>query len=270
MDQNPPTAAELGVTEIEYERIMRGLQQRVRTIEADPGPVFAAPPGEAWRPRRRMRWWKPWAALGAFVVLVSLGASTKGPDPAYAFQRHDGDVPVRYSSCRTIPVEIYPAGGPPDAERLVREAVGRIRSATGLDLVVTGVFGGHAPNWNFKTDALLPDDPVSVSWQDGTSLERMTDDTAGLGGSPAVTAPGGGRRLTSGAIALSREYYAELARDGDHDEALAVLLHEFGHVVGLTHVDSDRELMFHDNIGQTTFGPGDLEGLRLAGEGPCI
>ena len=42
------------------------------------------------------------------------------------------------------------------------------------------------------------------------------------------------------------------------------------HVLGLDHVDSSSELMFHDNVGRTTLGLGDLEGLRLLGRGPCL
>ena len=48
-----------------------------------------------------------------------------------------------------------------------------------------------------------------------------------------------------------------------------MLLHEFGHVIGLDHVDSPRELMHEGNNDLTSFGPGDLEGLRLLGKGPC-
>ena len=73
----------------------------------------------------------------------------------------------------------------------------------------------------------------------------------------------------AGTIALSRDYYAELTESGDGAEQLAVLLHELGHVLGLDHVESPGELMYSDNIGRTTFGPGDLEGLRALGQGPC-
>lgn len=49
-----------------------------------------------------------------------------------------------------------------------------------------------------------------------------------------------------------------------------MLLHEFGHVFGLAHVDSPGELMYRRNVGRTTFGPGDREGLRRLGRGPCV
>ncbi len=181
-----------------------------------------------------------------------------------------GDQPVAYSSCRPVQVAVYPAGGPSDAEALVREAVGVLRSATGLDIVVTGAFGGHAPNWNFEAAPITPTDPISVSWQDASTIPDMTDNVAGRGGSHSFTTPTGTRVRVAGTIALSRGTYAELEQRGDHDEALAILLHEFGHVLGLAHVDSPGELMYEDNIGRTTFGPGDLEGLRLLGRGPCV
>ena len=97
----------------------------------------------------------------------------------------------------------------------------------------------------------------------------MTEDVAGLGGSPSIATPAGGQRFVAGAIALSHLYYQQWDEQGWHEEELAVLLHEFGHVFGLAHVHSDRELMNEDNVGLTHFGPGDLEGLRLLGQGPC-
>jgi hypothetical protein len=264
MDQpSPPTAAELGISDAAYERILRDMRQHSRGDEPPAGPARQ-------RPSRRL----PLAVLGliaAVALLTQLGAADHGDrEPTYAFLETVEGQPVTYSSCRLIQVAAYPAGGPPNAEQLVREAVARMRTATGLDIVVTGVFGGHAPNWNFEAAPIHPDDPISVSWQDGDAIAELTDHTAGLGGSRVITGPNGSKRLVAGTIALSRDYYTLLTERGDHGEALAVLLHEFGHVFGLDHVDSPRELMYDDNSDLTSFGPGDLEGLRLLGQGPCI
>ena len=147
----------------------------------------------------------------------------------------------------------------------MREAVDIMRSATGLDVVVTGSFGGRAPNWNFQAAPVTLVDPISISWQDGTSISALTDHTAGLGGSAVV-----GRQRIGGTIALSRQYYAELTARGDHGEALAVLLHEFGHVFGLDHVDSPRELDVRQEQRPHDPGQGDLEGLQRVGHGPCV
>jgi Zn-dependent protease with chaperone function len=265
-----PSAAELGVSEAEYERILRDLGRHGVGVP-HPAPLALAPPapatGLSWSSKA---WIVVVAALAAVIVLLPRLGSDEPPVPEYAFLQSVGDQPVGYSSCRPIQVAVYPAGGPPDAEKLVREAVARVRGVTGLDIVVIGAFGGHAPNWNFEAAPIGPNDPVSVSWQDGSAIAAMTDDTAGLGGSPVISSPSGTKYRVAGTIALSRDYYRVLTQQGDHAEALAVLLHEFGHVLGLDHVDSPHELMYDENNGRDDFGPGDLEGLRRLGRAPCI
>lgn len=261
MDQpSLPTAAELGISDVEYERILRDMQRRRRGDEPP-----AAPASRQRRSRRL-----PLAVLG-LIAAVALRSQLRGTDSdSYAFMETVEGQPVTYTSCRLIQVAVYPTGGPPNAEQLVREAVARMRTATGLDIIVTGAYGGHAPNWNFEAAPVHPDDPIVVSWQDGEAIAALTDHTAGLGGSRVITGPSGTQHLVAGTIALSRDYYTLLTERGDHVEALAVLLHEFGHVFGLDHVDSPRELMHHDNSDLTTFGPGDREGLRVLGQGPCV
>jgi hypothetical protein len=262
MDQpSPPTAEELGISGLEYTRILRDMRRRGQ----GDGPVPAAL--QQGRPPRRLRL-AAFAVIAIVVLLVRMGATDGGP--SYAFLETVDGHPVTYSSCRPIQVAVYPAGGPTDAADLVREAVAKIRSATGLDIVVAGEFGGYAPNWNFAAGPVHPDDPISVSWQDGDAIAELTDHIAGLGGSRVMTGPNGSKRLVAGTIALSRDYYRLLSERRDHAEALAVLLHEFGHVFGLAHVDARRELMNKSNIHVTSFGPGDLQGLRLLGRGPCI
>lgn len=267
-----PTADELGISDVEYERILRGLERRDAAGEpAGSGPggtTSEAPP----HPRR-----PAWASLlllcASALLLVLLRQGGGGSDePAHAFLHEVNGTPITYSSCKQIPVEVYPAGGPPNAEALVREAVAIVRRASGLDIVVTGAFGGHATNWNFQdSDAIRADDPVSVSWQDGSAIERLSGEVLGLGGSSVFTRRSTGQqRLAAGAIALSREDYALWTRTGNEAEQLGVLLHEFGHVLGLDHVDSRGELMYPEAIGRSTFGPGDLEGLRALGQGPCL
>lgn len=264
MEQTPPTADELGISDVEYERIMRGLRHRGQSEGTDEQPATRI------ATRRRPKWFAPVVVLLLVVFGFMFRSHPAEGKPAYAFLHSVNGIPTAQSSCRPVPVAIYPAGGPPDAEQLVREAVAKLRSATGLDIVVTGVFGGHAPNWNFERAPLLPDDPISVSWQDGRAIADLTDEVAGMGGSRVVTSPMGTPYLISGTIALSREFFAGLAAKGDHDKALGVLLHEFGHVLGLDHVESRRELMYPSATGRGSFGPGDLQGLRLLGQGPCI
>ena len=256
-----PTADQLGVSEVEYERILRGLGRQA--------PAVVEPlPAATTRVRRRTAVWLVGVLVAAASALVGHHATSGKPE--YAFLTVQNGKPVTYTSCKPVRVAVYPANGPSDATALVREAVDTMRSATGLDLVVTGAFGGYAPNWNFAAAPVGPDDPISVSWQDGTAIPDMTADVAGRGGSRVMDGPGGTKYLVAGTIALSPSYYEQLEKRGDHAEEVAVLLHEFGHVLGLAHVNSTDELMYHDNVGRTTYGKGDLEGLRRVGQGPCV
>jgi hypothetical protein len=270
-----PTAADLGISEVEYERIVRDVQQRYSAPDFVPASWGREVQRETQRGTQRSRVSRRYVVgvlaliLVALVLLRDAGAPGSGGEPAFAYLAMNGDQPVTYSSCQVIQVAVYPAGGPPDAEQLVRDAVTRMRAVTGLDIVVVGAFGGHAPNWNFEAAPVTPSDPVVVSWQDADAIADLTDDVAGLGGSYQLSTAGG-PRWVAGTIALSRDYYAELSESGDRAEALAVLLHEFGHVLGLDHVDAPGELMYDHNIGRTDFGPGDLEGLRRLGRGPCV
>lgn len=274
-DQQRPSAAELGVSEAVYERILRDLGH-------DPAPAAAGGAGGAGgsgpvRPSRRAT--VPVVGLVLLLLLCVALLSwpradgtlpvSSGPG-SHAFLREQDGAPVTYTSCRPIDVAVYPAGGPSDAEALVREAVATVRSATGLDLVVIGAFGGAAPNWDFGAAPVGRDDPISISWQDGDAIAELTDHVAGLGGSRVLTNPDGSERLVAGTIALSRDYYTLLEEQGRDAEARAVLLHELGHVLGLAHVEDPGELMYSDNIGRTAYGPGDLAGLRVLGKGRCF
>lgn len=279
-----PSAEELGVSEIEYERIVRGLRDRGLggervafaaemtrvSVPETPAGLFDAPAADAPRRRRRSIGW-PAAVAGALALgVVGWRGISHHADPAYAFLNTADGRPVTYSSCKPVQVAVYPANGPADAIKVIQDAIDTMRSATGLNIVLVGAFGGHAPNWNFGSAPIRPDDPVAISWQDGRAIAELTDDIAGLGGSFIISGRNGTQHLASGTIALSRDEYARLAAKGDHAEEVAIVLHEFGHVFGLAHVDSSGELMNKHNLGRTTLGPGDLEGLRLAGHGPCV
>jgi hypothetical protein len=271
-ESSPPTADELGISEAEYERILRGLDVRRSEGHAPLAPGVSGPSGS--EPARARVGWKPLllAMVVPFtLVMIQLAPSADGePEPEHAFLHMAGDQPVAYTSCRPIQVAVYPGGGPPGAVDLVRDAVARAASASGLDLVVIGPFGGSAPNWNFEAAPVHHDDPISVSWQDGDAIAEITDHVAGLGGSRIVDYPDGRRRLIAGTIALSIDTYRSLEAYGDREQQLAILLHELGHVLGLAHVDNPDELMHEDNLGKTGYGPGDLEGLRRLGQGPCF
>jgi hypothetical protein len=83
----------------------------------------------------------------------------------------------------------------------------------------------------------------------------VSDRTRYIGGSVYLDAP---------------QIQQALERRGGRDVARAIVMHELAHLVGLHHVDNDRQLMapkLHRGI--TDFGRGDRAGLRQLGSGGC-
>ena len=113
---------------------------------------------------------------------------------------------------------------------------------------------------------------VLVAWTDEATVPELAGRVAGIGG--PVMAPysrEGEMHFVSGLVYLDGFSIAQLAIFPDgRVEARAIIMHELAHLAGLNHVGDNRELMYADNTGQTAFGPGDLEGLRRLGSGPCF
>lgn len=93
-----------------------------------------------------------------------------------------------------------------------------------------------------------------------------------MGGSSSSKHTSSGQRVyTTGIVALDTPQLVELMAGPDgRAQARAIVTHELAHVVGLGHVDDQQELMHAENVGQTTFRPGDREGLAALGAGRCF
>jgi hypothetical protein len=80
------------------------------------------------------------------------------------------------------------------------------------------------------------------------------------------------KHWVSGAVYLDGPSFDQLLqRQGDGWwRGQAIMMHELAHLVGLTHVTDTSELMAERDSRQLAFGPGDLEGLRHLGGGPCF
>jgi predicted Zn-dependent protease len=68
-----------------------------------------------------------------------------------------------------------------------------------------------------------------------------------------------------------RDRFPDILTEPDGREiAQAIVLHEFGHLVGLDHVADETQLMNPETVvGITDFAAGDLAGLSRLGRGPC-
>jgi hypothetical protein len=192
---------------------------------------------------------------------------------AFSEVQHDGVTPVAYDPCRPIHYVVRTQGEPPGGEALVATAVQRVSTATGLRFVDDGTTT-EAPDPDRA--AYQPDRygkrwaPVLVAWSDAAETPQLAGDVAGLGGSASVTRRGLAVYVT-GAVTLDRDEITRLLTTPNGTAvALGVVSHEFGHLVGLDHVDDPSQLMYPStNVAVTTFAAGDLEGLKDLGEGRC-
>lgn len=213
--------------------------------------------------------------------LLGIGGRPLGHPPTvpdrgtFAFLAHQPsgpDDPVAYDPCREIRVQLNPAGGPDDALALTRTAIARIRRATGLHLLYDGTTD-RRPQWNtpYLPSPLHQDEPVLVSFATPREVPALAGRVAGIGGSVPLSDGTADERYVTGGVTLDSGAFRRLARRPDgRRETQAIVLHEFGHLVGLAHVDDPKELMYHRNVGLTHFGPGDLAGLARLGAGRCF
>ncbi len=181
--------------------------------------------------------------------------------------------PVTYEPCRTLQVEINPRGEVPGGSQLVLESMARVSELSGIELVYAGPSEARPDQWaeGLSGGTLRNPPPAVVTWSDEEETPGLAGDVVGLGGSVAVRGADQTRqRYITGSVTLDGPDLDEIARgDGGEAQVRAVILHEFGHLLGLGHVPDPEELMSESNQGQVDFGPGDREGLARLGQGDC-
>ncbi|WP_369257418.1 matrixin family metalloprotease [Geodermatophilus amargosae] len=190
---------------------------------------------------------------------------------AFVDTQPDG-TPVAYDPCRPVHWVMRPDGAPPGATALVAEALSRLSVASGLRFVFDGTTD---ESWSQDRAAFQPDRygdrwaPVLVTWATADEVPDLEGTVAGLGGSQAAAAAGSWVYVT-GTVTIDAAWADGPARSVEgRAEVRGVLMHEFGHVLGLDHVEDPAELMHPEYRGQEGLGPGDLAGLAELGRGVC-
>jgi hypothetical protein len=194
---------------------------------------------------------------------------------AFSTRQPDGDDPVAYDPCRPIGYVVNDRTAPQGAATLLQEAIADVSRSTGLVFEYEGLTDeqpveGRSP---FQKDRYGDRwAPVLVAWTDDTELDRLADRIIGIGGSAAVTGVGTeDLAYVSGIVALDGPEMARLLHAEGWSSGRDVVEHELGHLVGLDHVSSTRELMHSESqLGVTGFQAGDKVGLRRLGAGRCF
>jgi len=210
-----------------------------------------------------------WPGSGKRVLPAVTGPAGTGGF-AFAVEHGDGS-PVTYDPCRPLHYAIDLRGAPAGARRLVHRAVVRVQAATGLQFVYDGTTTERPIDHRglvHPTDDDWP--PVTIAWATEDEEPRLAGRIVGIGGSTRVGSDADLRYVT-GRIVLERATFHELLRTPQGAEkATAIVLHELGHVVGLSHIPDPAQLMYAETApGVTDFAPGDLRGLALLGAGRC-
>lgn len=244
------------------------ISARVADIVMGPPITPAAPSGPS----------SAWPPVPADAQPTPLGQppAARSSSTAYRFMTTTpSGAPVTFDPCRPIRLVVNTSQAPRGADELVREATAALSHATGLVFMIEGQTTEPPTSRRPAVDRARYGNrwsPVLLAWTDETAVPELAGRIAGLGGPRmAPYSRESEMHFVSGVVYLDGDSFAELSqrRDG-RAQARAIIMHELAHLVGLTHVDDSRELMFSDNTGQTTFGPGDLEGLRRLGGGPCF
>jgi hypothetical protein len=194
---------------------------------------------------------------------------------AYASLQEDGATPVAYDPCREIHYVLRPDAAPPGTDEVVHAAVTRVSEVTGLRFVFDGytdepLAGERAPFQPERYGDRWA--PVLIGWQGEAENPALAGDIVGEAGSTAVSLGDGPRVYVTGTVSLDAGQLPGILAERDGATTLrSIVLHELGHLVGLSHVDDDRELMFPEARRTVTdFADGDRAGLGALGRGPCV
>ena len=216
----------------------------------------------------------PASAEEASAPLGTPATAPKGHGKFEFVRTQPGDhkTPVAFDPCRPVHYVVNPKGAPSDGLSLIKRAVARVHTATGLQFEYDGTTTEapakdrppYQPNRYGKRWA-----PILIAWRSADEYPTLSGYVAGVGGAQAVSINAGQLVNVTGELVLDREQLSEDSTP-DRGEVRAVILHELGHVVGLDHTSDQSQLMYSEaRFNVRDYGNGDLRGLSILGTQQC-
>ena len=175
---------------------------------------------------------------------------------------------TRWDSCREVRWKFNDSRAPRRGLKQVKAAVRRVHAATGLEFDYRGTTDRKAnPLGDHVAGAA-----VVIGWRSARAFRRHI-------GSPQVVGLAGQRYLTGyrdadGAVHKTKQAGVMLNAahrlGGGFGRGTTwgeVVVHELGHVVGLDHADSRKQVMYYSTTPYNAdLGAGDLTGMRQLGD----
>lgn len=193
---------------------------------------------------------------------------------SYRFLAVNGDgSPVGYSPCRPLHYVVNAQLAPAGAQHLIPEAITTISAATGITFVYDGTTAeqpspqrppyqpqAYGERWA----------PLLIAWTTPEAAPQLKGKVIGTGGSTHFSYDGGPKTFVTGSLDLDAPQIAdELLNPDGHLYAMAVILHELSHVMGLDHVEDPTQLMYPEIGTPEGLSSGDLSGLFALSKAQC-
>lgn len=192
---------------------------------------------------------------------------------AFTSLREHSTQPVTYDPCRPLHFVENRRGAPSGSHALLLQAVARMSAATGLKFVDDGSTAETADD---DRSDYQPDRygerwaPILIAWSTSNEAPTLEGDIVGYGWSDEWSGSDGDVYV-SGEIVLDEvDLGIELTQPRGASYVRATMMHEWGHVLGLAHVEDPHQLMYADQSDDNlVLAAGDLRGLARLGSGAC-